>query len=202
MGLHNYGTGFKFTKEKNPQQVWFCTWESEENVKWEHNCAVNNDNKMESCPLTGGFSVGLGRRWVWLCKVRAKVLYKVEEKECGVPRGDPERRGWGVTNAGTASNVDQVTSKKRNDLCAASGFSCAVCWAITPCDTVLSPLPKVFSKIYHWEAKLYDYKKHQNTDSRARMPGLKVWLHHSLIAWSQNTLYNLSTSASSSDKRG
>ena len=52
-----------------------------------------------------------------LCKVRAKVFYKVEEKECGVPRGDPERRGCGggVTNAGTARDVDQVTSNKWND---------------------------------------------------------------------------------------
>lgn len=50
-----------------------------------------------------------------LCKVRAKVLHKVEEKGCGVPRGDPESRGWGVTHANTAKNVDQVISNRWNN---------------------------------------------------------------------------------------
>ena len=76
--LYNNGTGSKLTKEKNPQQVWFCMW-----GKWHMGTtyAMNNDNKMES-PWPGGLSVGLGPGWVWLCQVRVEVLCKVEEEEC------------------------------------------------------------------------------------------------------------------------
>lgn len=43
-----------------------------------------------------------------------EVLCKVEEEECGVPRGDPERGGWEVTN-GIARDAAQGTFNKRND---------------------------------------------------------------------------------------
>lgn len=49
-----------------------------------------------------------------LRKVRAGVLCKADEEECGVPRGNPEREGREVTN-GTAGDADQVTSNKRSD---------------------------------------------------------------------------------------
>lgn len=44
--------------------------------------------------LTGSLSVGLGPRCICLWQVRAEVLEKIEEEDCGIPRSDPEAGRW------------------------------------------------------------------------------------------------------------